>query len=191
MLSRIRNRVDELTEPTARVFARAGFTPNLLTSLGLLLGIAAAFFFAGGQVFLAGSVLLACGFFDLMDGAVARITGRETGFGGVLDSVADRYVDFAIFAGIIYGGLAGAWGLSWFLLGALAMVGSFMVSYTRARAESAGTGRLDVGLAERGERLLILIVGAFLGAIEYSLAIIAILTHLTVVQRLAVAKTRL
>ena len=191
MLSRIRRQVSELMEPTARAFARAGFTPNLLTLMGLILGMAAALFFAGAEQFKAGLVLVACGFFDLIDGAVARVTGGETSFGGVLDSVADRYVDFALFAGIIYGGLTEAGGLPGFVWGMLALVGSFMVSYTRARAESAGTGRLDVGLAERGERILILIVGALLGLTEYAVALIAILTHFTVVQRLVVAKTRL
>ena len=178
-------------EPTAWAFARAGFTPKLLTLMGLILGMAAALFFAGAEQFQAGLVLLACGFFDLIDGAVARVTGGETSFGGVLDSVADRYVDFALFAGIIYGGLAEAGGLPGFVWGMLALVGSFMVSYTRARSESAGAGRLDVGLAERGERLLILIVGALLGLTKYAVALIAILTHFTVVQRLVVAKARL
>jgi archaetidylinositol phosphate synthase len=190
MLSRFREAVEPFINSLARAFIYAGFTPNSLTFLGLLTGSIAALLFAVREPQLAGLILLICGLFDAIDGAVARLTGRETFFGGVLDSVIDRYVDFAVFIGIIYGGLAElalpSWG--W---GILALTGSFMVSYTRARAEAAGSGRLDMGIAERGERFLILAFGGMLGLTRYAVALVAILTHFTAIQRLFIARRRL
>lgn len=195
VLSRVRDRVSRLMEPVAKAFARTGLTPNAFTLIGLVVGVVAALLFAYGMQLWAGFVLIICGFFDLIDGAVARVVGRETAFGEVLDSVVDRYVDFLIFAGIIYafinGGLAEAGLLPGWTWGILAIVGSLMVSYTRARAEAAGSGKLDVGVAERGERIIILAVGALIGYTQYAVVLIVILTHLTVAQRLFAAKLRL
>ena len=191
MLSEIRKKVAPLVEPVARAFAKAGFSPNSLTMIGLLIGSAAAWLFADGKTILAGIALLVCGAFDLIDGAVARLTGKETAFGGLLDSVIDRYVDFAIFIGIIYGGLADLWILPSWAWATLALTGSFMVSYTRARAEAAGSRKLDVGIAERGERILILALGGLLGLTRFAVAIVAILAHATAIHRIIVAKKRL
>lgn len=197
MLSRFRDRAGDLLKPLAEAIARTGVSPNTLTFIGLPVGLFAAFLFSRGDQFWAGIILLLAGFFDIIDGAVARVMRRETAFGGVLDSVVDRYVDFFIFAGIIYAFTSGGisepsftrgWGWAW---GVLAIVGSLMVSYVRARAEAAGSGKLDVGIAERAERLLILAVGALVGYTQYSVVIIVILTHLTVLQRLFVARRRL
>ncbi len=186
VLSRARERARPFVERLAREFAGAGFTPNALTLLGLFTGVVASIFFAFGEEQLAGIFLLACGFFDLMDGAVARVRGMVTGFGGVLDSVMDRYVDFFVMFGIIYGGLAEAFGLSSLIWGGAALVGSFMVSYVRARGEAAGVPRLDVGIAERGERILLLSFGALVGWTNYAVVLVAVLTHLTVIQRVVV-----
>lgn len=195
MLSRVRDRAYRIVEPIAKAFARTGLTPNIFTLIGLVVGIVAAILFASGMQLWAGFVLLISGFFDLIDGAVAKVVGGGTAFGGVLDSVVDRYVDFLIFAGIIYAfindGLAEVGLLPGWAWGVLAIVGSLMVSYTRARAEAAGSGTLDVGIAERGERVLILAVGALIGYTQYAVVLIVILTHLTVVQRLYAAKLRL
>lgn len=191
MLSRIREKINPLINTTAKPFARAGFTPNGLTVLGLLVGILAAFLFAFEEPLWAGLVVLVCGFFDTIDGAVARLTGKVTRFGGVLDSVLDRYVDSIVFIGIIYAGLAEFAGLSSWFWGALALVGSLMVSYMRARAEAAGSGKLAVGIAERGERLLILAIGGLLNYTNYAVVLIVFLTHFTVLHRLAVAWKRL
>lgn len=195
MLSRLRDRVGELVRPLAEAIAKTGISPNLITLVGLAVGLLAAILFSRGEQFWAGVALLLAGFFDVIDGAVARALGRETAFGGVLDSVIDRYVDFLILSGIICAflslrigeaGLIPGWG--W---GILAIAGSFMVSYIRARAEAAGAGRLDVGVAERAERLIILAIGALVGYTQYSVVIIAVLTHLTVLQRLFFARLRL
>ncbi|MCS7131583.1 MAG: archaetidylinositol phosphate synthase [Hadesarchaea archaeon] len=185
MLSEIREKIDPLLEPVAKAFIQVGFTPNWITLLGLLMGSAAALLFANNEPRLAGVTLLICGFLDVVDGAVARVGGMETAFGGLLDSVVDRYVDFAIFAGVIYAGLTSwKWGL-------LAVAGSFMVSYTRARAEAAGSGKLDVGIAERGERLLILALGGLFNLMRYAVPLVAILAHLTALQRVIAARQRL
>ena len=190
MLSNLREAVRPLLNRVARIFVIAGFSPNALTYLGFLTGLIAALLFAGGEPRWAGLVLLICGLFDAVDGAVARLTGRGTAFGGVFDSVVDRYVDFMVFAGIIYGDLARL-GLPSCAWGVLALTGSFMVSYVRARAEAAGSGRLDIGIAERGERLLILAFGGLFALTNYAVALVAILTHFTAVQRLFVAEVRL
>jgi len=191
MLSEIREKAAPLMEPVARAFARAGFSPNSLTLIGLLVGSLAALIFAKGEPRLAGLTLLVCGVFDVIDGAVARLTGRETAFGGVLDAVIDRYVDFSIFIGIAYGGLAELWRLPSWAWCTLALTGGFMVSYTRARAEAAGSGKLDIGIAERGERLLILAFGGLLAYTHVAVALVAILAHATAIQRLIVSKHRL
>lgn len=191
MLSKVRERADSLVSPMAKALAKAGVTPNSLTILGLAVGTAAAVFFAKGEQLLAGLVLLLCGGFDIIDGAVARAAGKVTAFGGVLDSVVDRYVDFLILIAIAYAGLAEAGiisGWSWVFI---AIAGSFMVSYVRARSEAAGTGKLDVGIAERAERILILAVGAITGYTRYAVVVIAVITHLTVLHRLIVARHRL
>jgi archaetidylinositol phosphate synthase len=197
VLNNIRDRANSLIEPIAKVFAKTGITPNALTVVGLVIGISAAVLFARGSQLLAGFTLLVAGFFDIIDGAVARVSGKETAFGGVLDSVMDRYVDLLIFAGIIFAFISGAiaepnfmlgWGWLW---GVMAIVGSFMVSYIRARAEAAGSGKLAVGVAERAERLLILAICGLLNLTAYATVLIVILTHITVIQRIYISWRRL
>jgi len=190
MLSELRDRVNFALDPVARAFARAGFTPNSLTCIGLIFSLIAGVLFGISQPRFAGLVLLICGFFDIIDGAVARVSGRVTAFGGVLDSVVDRYTEAVIFIGIIFGGLPelGQYGWLWAVL---ALVGGFMVSYIRARAEAAGSGKLSVGIAERAERLLILGVGAILNLTSYAVVLVVILTHLTAAHRLVVSYIRL
>ncbi len=194
-MSKVRDRASDLIRPVAEGIARTGVSPNTLTFIGLAIGLLAAFFFARGEQLLAGLTLLVAGFFDIIDGAVARASGKETAFGGVLDSTIDRYVDFVLFAGIIYafisGRIAEVGFIPGWVWGVLAIAGSFMVSYIRARAEAAGSGKLDVGVAERAERLIILAVGALLGYTQYAVVVIVFLTHLTVLQRLFVAHLRL
>ncbi|MCJ7602953.1 MAG: CDP-alcohol phosphatidyltransferase family protein, partial [Desulfobulbaceae bacterium] len=115
---------------------------------------------------------------------------RVTDFGGVLDSVSDRYADSAVFVGIMWGGglaIPGYIENDW-IIGAVALVGSLLVSYTRARAEAAGTGKLNIGLAERAERMLLIIVGAFLGLLNWVVLIVAIISHFTVLQRMIVTR---
>jgi len=131
---------------------------------------------------LASILILISGFFDAIDGMLARVNGKVTIFGGFFDSVADRYSDAAIIIGIILGGLCDPiWGL-------LTLFGSMMVSYARARSEAAGVQMASVGLAERAERMLLLSFVTFaaffwLDALKYGIILLAVLTHLTVIQR--------
>ncbi len=190
MLSELRDKVNFAIDPVARAFARAGFTPNSLTCIGLIFSLIAGVLFGISQPRFAGLVLLMCGFFDIIDGAVARVSGKVSAFGGVLDSVVDRYTEAVIFIGIIFGGVPelGQYGWLWVVL---ALVGGFMVSYIRARAEAAGSGKLSVGIAERAERLLILGVGAMLNLTGYAVVLVVILTYFTAVHRLVTAYIRL
>lgn len=191
MLNELRDKIKPLQETLAKPFLWAGFSPNMLSLLGFLISILAAVLFSVGEPRWAGLVILVCGFFDIIDGTVARLTGRVTQFGGILDSVLDRASDSIIFIGIIFGGLASFGGQpSWFW-GVLALVGSLLVSYTRARAEVEGTGKLAVGIAERAERLMILAVGALLALTPYAVVLIVLLSFFTAGHRVLIAYQRL
>lgn len=195
MLSQAKETIRDCFRPAARRIR--GVNPNTLTLLGLALGIIAAFLFAGGKEFAGGIFVLLSGILDILDGAVAKENSRITRFGGFLDSVCDRYGDAAILLGAMYGAVYGYGGarvpvfpdIQWFW-GAVALVGSFMVSYTRARAEAAG-GEAPLGIGERGVRMLIITGGALTGFLNYAIFIVAILSHLTVVQRILFVRKNL
>lgn len=185
MLDRIKPVVRDVLSPFAKKIV--GVNPNTLTLLGLLISIVAAIFFAMGEVLVAGSLLLLSGFFDALDGAVARENGRTTRFGSFLDSVCDRFADAAVLIGAMYAGLTSfplfpGWFPGWFL-GSLAIVGSLMVSYTRARAEAAGAAA-SVGIGERAVRMVILILGAFLNMVNWAVLLVIVVSFITVFQRI-------
>jgi archaetidylinositol phosphate synthase len=127
---------------------------------------------------------LLSGFCDALDGIVARLYQQTTAFGGFLDSLLDRYADAAVYAGIIIGGLCDVlWGL-------IALAGSLLVSYSRARAEAAGVKMESVGLAERAERMIILAIASIVTlfwpsftVMNWAVILLAVLSNLTVVQR--------
>ena len=175
-------------ERLVRVFARV--SPDVLTITGLALnGVACAFFaFAGGKDYrspallrIGGLVALGASIFDMLDGRVARLRGRETKFGAFLDSTMDRYSDMLLFMGllVLYArmDLTPDMVLVW-----VAAFGSFMTSYARARAESL-IPRCSVGLLERPERIVLLGVGALANRMVAALWIIAVLSNVTAVQR--------
>ncbi len=169
-------------------------SPNTLTLLGFAVSVAAGAAFALGKPFSGGLLILFSGVFDILDGGVARAKGRITPFGGVLDSVCDRYSDGMMFLGIIAGAVNGRLDLSpivqidgWLWAG-YALIGSFLVSYTRARAESAGCRKLSVGIAERTERMIILALGGLSGFLSWALVLIAVFSHITIIQRVLRAK---
>ncbi len=172
-------------------------SPNSLTLIGLLVSVYAAVQFARGFLIIGALLILISGLFDVFDGAVARANGCTTAFGAVFDSVCDRYADAVVFAGIIYGLITGSIPqvniLSmplWFWT-VMAIIGSYLVSYTRSRAEAMGASEMDVGIAERPERMLVLMGGALTGMLGIALFIIVIITHVTVVQRLIHARKSL
>ena len=158
----LRQRVRDLATPIARGLGRLGLTPNALTVIGFLGTCAAAVAAASEAWVVAGVLVLVFGIFDLFDGTLARATGRTTKLGAFLDSTFDRAGEAIVYVGIAIGCIAGGFDAG-AVLAASAMAAAFMVSYTRAKAESLGftpgTGMANVGLAPREVRIVILVVG--------------------------------
>lgn len=165
-----------------RGLALSKIHPNALTFLGLVINIAAAALLAVGQFRWAGAVIIGAGLFDMVDGRVARETNRVTRFGGFFDSVLDRYSDLALLVGLLvwYGSINRP---SYVVLTAIAMTGSVMVSYTRARAENT-IPMCKVGFMERPERVVLLIIGALFDKMAPVLWVVAVLSNITVVARM-------
>jgi CDP-diacylglycerol--glycerol-3-phosphate 3-phosphatidyltransferase len=176
-----------LTEPPVRLLAKTPVTPNILTWFGFLLAIGAAALIAMEYFVAAGFVVLIAGFFDILDGALARRTNQTTRFGAVLDSTLDRLSEAALLIGILIL-YVGEQSVIPVLLVSVTLVGSLLVSYIRARAETLGV-ECQVGLFTRGERVVVLILGLWLNQVfEYALlvalAVILVFSFVTVVQRL-------
>jgi len=165
-----------------RGLALSRIHPNVLTFLGLVINIGAAFLLAAGQFRWAGVVIIGAGLFDMVDGRVARETNRVTRFGGFFDSVLDRYSDLALLMGLLvwYGSINRP---LYVVLTALVMTASVMISYTRARAENS-IPTCKVGFMERPERVVLLIIGALFDRMAPVLWVIAVLGNLTVVHRM-------
>jgi CDP-diacylglycerol---glycerol-3-phosphate 3-phosphatidyltransferase len=161
--------------------AATGITPNMFTFLGMIVNAWAAAFFAMGEFHRAAAILFLAGFLDMADGQVARRIGRVTAFGAFLDSTLDRYSDLALYMGlVVYYTLIGR--TFYMVLAAVAMASSFMVSYSRARAESL-IPSCKVGFMERPERLVLLIIGATFVKMAPVLWVIATLSTMTVIHR--------
>jgi CDP-diacylglycerol---glycerol-3-phosphate 3-phosphatidyltransferase len=156
--------------------------PNVLTFIGLLINVVAAFLFAGGHFRAAGFVVLGAGLFDMVDGRVARETNRVTKFGGFFDSVLDRYSDMALFMGLLVY-YASINRFFYIVLTAIVMTGSVMVSYARSRAECT-IPQCKVGFLERPERIVLIIIGALFDRMAPVLWVIAILSNVTVIHRM-------
>ncbi len=171
------------TLPVAAALVRLGVTPNMLTIVGFLLNVGVGVVIATGHLFAGGLFLLVAGLFDMLDGAVARLGQRVTVFGGFLDSTLDRYSEAAVFLGLL--ALYARQGRTTEVLLVYAViVGSLMVSYTRARAEGLGL-RCDVGWLQRPERIALLGLGLLFNAVVPVLWVLAIFTNLTTMQRVA------
>jgi phosphatidylglycerophosphate synthase len=163
-----RTRVRGFAEPVARGFGRLGLTPNHLTLVGFGIALLAAAVAAGQQWLLAGVLVLFGGAFDLLDGALARATGRVSRFGAFMDSVFDRWGEGVIYVGIAYGCVAGGFAEG-AILAAAALASAVMVSYVRAKSEglgfTSGSGMASVGLAPREVRIVILTAGLVLAGL--------------------------
>lgn len=194
MLTKLKKTVQSWMTAEARMAYKVGLTPNQISALGVTLGAASglAYWLTGETaassdghtlyLFSAVILLLASGFCDALDGALARLYEKASPLGGFLDSLLDRYVDASVFCGLILGGLCDPfWGL-------LALLGSLLTSYARARSEAADVPMETVGVIERAERLLMLAVASLLSfvwieALRWSVIILAFATNLTVLQR--------
>jgi CDP-diacylglycerol--glycerol-3-phosphate 3-phosphatidyltransferase len=161
--------------------AATGITPNMFTFLGLAVNSWAAALFAMGRFRQAAAVLFLAAFLDMADGQVARRLGRVTAFGAFLDSTLDRYADLALYMGlVVHYTLIGR---SFYMaLAAVAMASSFMVSYSRARAESL-IPSCKVGFMERPERLVLLIMGGVFNRMAQVLWVVAMISTITVIHR--------
>lgn len=184
MLGRLRDKYENAMAPMGKALGKLGIGPNALSVFAALVGAAAAILYVLGNAPLGASLLIVSAFVDMLDGAVARATGRESRFGAVLDHVLDRYVEYALVIGVVVGAFA-----SWFW-GVFALIGMLLASYSRAAAESVGgLSSCTVGIAERQEKLLLILAGSLLvtawpSALEYALILVGLLSHVTVGQRL-------
>ena len=184
MLGRLRAKYERTVAPVGRVLADAGLSPNTMTVASLCVAIASAYVYAMDMAPWGALLIVATGVFDMFDGAIARATGQTSRFGATLDHVTDRYAECFIVFGMIYGGYT-----PWFW-GVFTLFGMLMASFTRAKAESVGgLEQCTVGIAERQEKLIILIGGSLLhgyvrDALNYAVILVGVLSHLTVAQRL-------
>ncbi|NQT33310.1 MAG: CDP-alcohol phosphatidyltransferase family protein [Candidatus Omnitrophica bacterium] len=166
------------------ILAKTRITPNQITFIGFVVNCGVAYFIARGNLsYLAIGILIwAAGFFDALDGSVARLTGKTSIFGIFWDSVLDRYSDSVIYLGILIHFLE-LGKTNYVILTVIAIIGSLAVSYTRAKAESLDT-ECEAGLMPRSVRIIVLGAGFCVGQVFWALVIIAFLSHLTVVQRI-------
>src|SRR5712692_1561903 len=166
---------------------RLPVTPNQITVVGTALTFVAAVLTAGGQLRWGGIVLAFAGTFDILDGALARSTGRSYPYGAFLDSTLDRYSEGAMYLGLVaYFVSAGGPLQRWLVLATVAaLAGSFLVSYVRARAQSLGF-TCETGLFARPERVVVIVVGLIFGGVVLTAVVflLAILTNLTALQRI-------
>jgi CDP-diacylglycerol--glycerol-3-phosphate 3-phosphatidyltransferase len=208
---RNRERYLKIIAPVGNVFARYGVNPNLLSVTGLVLSMVAGVLYSNGSFFLAACVVVLAGACDTLDGQIARQTNRRTSFGAFFDSTLDRYSDTFLFIGLAYYFAGGQvlfrthsshvsmdpspWTV---VLIILAITGSYMVSYTRARAESLGV-ECKVGLMQRPERVVLLIIGSLLGSIpgvgptllQCSILILALSSNITAMHRILHVRNRI
>ncbi len=174
------------SQPIARVLAKTGISPTALTWTGFLIALGGGALIALGYPFIAGVAVLVGAAFDMLDGALARLTNRVTRFGAVLDSTLDRLGEVAVLLGILVA-YAQSGSVAGILLTGLALPGSLLVSYLRARAEAISLD-CKVGLFTRTERVVIVSLGLLFSRVDYALiaalAIIVFFCFLSVVQRL-------
>ena len=182
-LTRIRDNLEyRITNPFIGILSRIGITPNALTLIGLAVSIVAAYVVATGHFFIGGVVVLFAGLFDLLDGALAKFDKQATIFGAILDSTVDRISEAAIFCGLLFYFMSTGSNLEIILI-FLVVVGSFLVSYVRARAEGLGL-KCQVGWFTRAERIVVLTIGLLLNQVLIILWILAVFVYITVFQRL-------
>lgn len=190
MFNNLRGRIAPALHAVGRAFAAAGLPPTFWTCVGLALAAAAAAAYGLGAswqhaALAGGALVLASGFFDIVDGQVARVAGKASRRGAFLDSVFDKVAEVAVFGGILAGGLADG------RLVLLAACLSLLVGYTRSRAESLGVQLSGIGIGERAERMLVLAVVGMAGFVEVAVAAVAALAGITLVQRIVSAYRRI
>ena len=183
MLNNLRESLQPALEKMGKSFAATGLSPNFWTSIGLVFAIASALIYGFNieyGLIIGGIVLLISGFFDMVDGQVARVTGKTSKKGGYLDSMFDKIAETAIFLGILIGGYAEPF------LVFLAITLSLLVSYARAKSDALNVKLQGVGIGERAERLLVIAIVGIIGFMEIAVIIVVIIASITLIQRMIV-----
>jgi archaetidylinositol phosphate synthase len=190
LLNKFRKNLQPILDKIGSIFAELGISPNSITVIGFVIAIISSIIFGLSSIqngiwfntVLIGSILLLIsGFFDIIDGSVARITRQTSKKGAFLDSTLDKISEIVIFLGIAIGNLANP------ILCIIALASSLLVSYTRSRAESFGVDLSGVGFGERAERLIVLAIMGIIpiqNFLEYGVIIIIIISIVTIVQRI-------
>lgn len=195
MLYKNREKFEKLSVKIGGLFSKAGLTPNQLTLLSLVPALLSAWliaqqmFWEGAVVFVVAAVL------DLVDGSVARVTGRASIFGAYLDTVVDRYVEGLIVLGLVFAGLPAVFGVGAEVWIVTYLFGGMMTTYVKAAAKEKGLVESEIkgGLLERAERLILLFVGILAAEVaviylSYMVVALAVLANVSAVQRVLVAK---
>lgn len=183
VLNNLRDRLKPSLERIGRGFASTGLSPNFWTSIGLVFAIASAVVYGLGMelgLIIGGVLLLVSGFFDMVDGQVARVTGKTSQKGSYLDSMFDKIAEVAIFLGILIGGYAEPY------LVFLAITLSLLVSYARAKSDAINVKLQGVGIGERAERLLVIAIIGIIGFMELAVIIVVVIAGITLIQRMIV-----
>ena len=183
MLNNLRDILKPTLEKIGKTFASTGLSPNFWTVVGFVFAIIAALVYGLGLEFgliIGGILLLVSGFFDMIDGQVARVTGKTSQKGSYLDSMFDKIAEVAIFLGLLIGGYAEPY------LVMLAITLSLLVSYARAKSDALNIKLQGVGIGERAERLLVIAIIGIIGYMEPAVIIVVIIAGITLVQRMIV-----
>ena len=186
----IKDRLRKLLDPVVGFLAALGVTPTMVTVIGLLLSAVGAIFVVRESLFLSGVILLVAGLCDTLDGSLARLQGSASTFGAFVDSTGDRIMELFYFGALIFYYLGqGAFGAFMIFVVLVALGGSLLTSYVRARAEGLGL-ECRVGWLERPERVAALVAGLLLGrgVLVVSLFFIAVMSVITTAQRVVHVK---
>jgi len=181
VLNNLRETLRPVLEQIGKGFAATGLSPNFWTFVGLGFALTAAVVYGMGiesGLIIGGVLLLVSGFFDMVDGQVARITGKTSKKGEYLDSMFDKISEVAIFLGILIGGYVEPY------LVLLAITLSLLVSYARAKSDLINIKLQGIGIGERAERLLVIAVIGIIGFMDYAVLIVVIIAGVTLIQRM-------
>ena len=181
VLNNLRESLRPALEKVGKGFAATGLSPNFWTVVGLIIALASAVVYGMGMEFgliIGGILLLVSGFFDMVDGQVARVTGKTSKKGEYLDSMFDKISEVAIFLGILVGGYAEPY------LVLLAITLSLLVSYARAKSDLINIKLQGIGIGERAERLLVIAIIGIIGFMDYAVIIVIIIAGITLIQRM-------
>jgi len=181
VLNNLREALSPTLEKIGKGFASTGLSPNFWTCVGLALALISAVVYGLGIEFgliIGGILLLVSGFFDMVDGQVAKVTGKTSKKGAYFDSMFDKIAEVAIFLGILIGGYAEPY------LVLLAITLSLLVSYARAKSDAINIKLQGVGIGERAERLLVIAIIGIIGYMEIAVVIVVIIAGITLIQRM-------